>query len=342
MNKIVFSINIILLSTIATFWYFLIWKFETTEGKQEVFYEDENKAKKCSKKIIINDDLSIDINTHRAKSLYKSILENKKYINLHLDKLWNKYTKEIWKNYINKTSCENLKSENPFIKKTITWYNKTDLKKFIWCKTYSDKERQIDSLINTSYEEYREVNIWWWLSTLENKVWNKWEEISIYDYIKQFRWYIEWRATVWWEEVRIWWGWICWVSTAAYQVFAESVDLDILERHNHSILSIDAFGKPGFDSSIFWDWENAELDLKAKNNHWKIFIDTISEANKDNDSYKYWMKLYSWKPFRKYDISFSEEYENWYRTCVDKILSFEGEEKRIDSCYVQIKDKYES
>lgn len=257
-----------------------------------------------------------------------------------LDNLWSNNTKDIWKNYINRNSCKELKTNKLYSSEEESNKNgilsdKT-LKKYIGCNMKKNKKYQVSSTITADYKEYREVNIWWGLNTMQDKVRKEGETISVYDYLTQFDGYIDWRAVIEWEKVMVWWGWVCGVSTVAYRVFSELVDVEVLERHNHSILNIDSFGKKWFDASVFWDWVTPDLDLVASNNHWKIFVDTISEPDKQNNKYKYWMKLYSWQPFEKYDISFSDAYEENWRTCVDKILKNQSKEREVQSCYVDI------
>ncbi len=343
MKILIFYVTIFFVLTVgfSTTWFFLSQKI-----KEDFAYTKYNKkqatkeTRQTYQKLKINKDMTVDIMPHQSQNLYSSILNHKPYIKTHLDKLRDKYTKEISTNYINKEACNNIKEQKNFWLNFITSYDKQQLKKFIWCYIFLNPKNQIISQIDTDYEEYRKINIWWWLSTINWKIWKKWEKLSIYENIKEFNWYIKWPYVVWNEIRKIWWWWVCWVSTAAYQVFSKAVDIDIIERHNHSVLDINTFGTVWFDSSIYWDWENPEIDLKAKNNHWKIYIKKISKAEKENDKYKYWVILYSWKTFEKNKITFSDKYTKWNRTCVDKLLNYKNSTNVITSCYLKIKDDY--
>lgn len=307
---------------------------DKTEWKQIYI----NNKEMCLSNVIIKENWWIETFFHRPKNLYNWIDNISKNIENYLELLREENAYEIWKNYINKNNCNKIKEEN-LSNSFINFYSKDELFKYIWCNIYLDKEKQAESIIETSYEKYREINIWWWLSTLENKVWSYWEEISIYKEIRNFNWYINWPYVVWNEIREIWWWWVCWVSTVAYQAFSLINWIEITERHNHNIIDINTFWTIWFDSSIFWDWTTPTKDLKAKNNHWKIFIIWISEWNKELDYYNYWIRLYTWNKFKKNEIIFSEIYKLWNRYCIDKILKkYSWEKEKITSCYFEIKE----
>ncbi|UFX82909.1 VanW family protein [Candidatus Absconditicoccus praedator] len=354
MHKYIFLASFLVLNFFG-FYLFHTGKQDLVEGKTHT----HNISNNIDKEMLTQNPLSIvheknqkleyKINDNKIKlifnndnNIYENIKEisDKDDIKQLLDKTREKKHHKIGKDYINETSCNKLKNKNPINNPAQIIQEKIipqeDIKKFIGCYIYSNPDHQIKSKIQTSYEEYRDVNIGGGLSTLKNKTWEKGEVISIYDYLKLFNGYIEGRATVNGEKVMIGWGGVCGVSTAAYQVFAEAVDIKILERHNHNILNIDSFGRKGFDSSVFGDGTNPDLDLVAQNQHGKIFVDIIDKANKEQNKYSYGMKLYSWKPFEKYDISFSEEYEKNGRTCVDKIKEHPKQSKTVTSCYIDI------
>jgi len=317
----------------------LIKEFKKIVSLQELWYS--NKLW-----VVKENEILMEPNSLKYNNIIKTVGVNQK----KLTEVYNTYP-GIIRSYLNEGSCNSLnfkdESYNTKLLNLLT-NNAIDIKiklepkqiaKYIWCYI---RDKGIESKIETTYEEYRKINIGSWMERFNWYVMRPNETISVFKETfldnkdNLVTWYALSKSSDWSiiEIPVLWWG-ICWISTIFYQNTLQNPSLSVVERRQHSRWYYSYYGDIlGLDATMFGSFTAPRIDYKFQN-HTKnnIIFKTKDSVDLENWKYTYSVKSYQFPIKKENKISGIKKWNCWIVT----ITNSNGEKENITSCYKDIK-----
>lgn len=197
-------------------------------------------------------------------------------------KYWNERIHFI-KKYANEQWCQEAQERSPYSFEGNSIYDFWDAA--IGCFTF--REWNSEHVINTRSPYNRIFNIQKWLATTHNDVLWIWEEYSLVKNVNEYRRYRQ-SDALFHEKGKIiakkvYWWWLCGVSTGFYPAVLKNKNLVVTERHPHSNYYYSYYGpKLGLDAALY----SGVLDFRFVNiSDQKLLIKTYTTRNGSHLSY---------------------------------------------------------
>ncbi len=266
--------------------------------------------------IVLNKNkISLHAYSYIGKS-YKDIFDMRdkdKKLTFFLSRVWKENVKEIVQGFRTQEACNQINDkkiefESQKLLPTVNLLNAyIDIpvdyaKSYIGCELLEHPDKyELKAVIKTHYASYRYHNIKEGLRTLDDKIWEYGEILSLYDTVMTSKNYVDWYALFYnakekkVEEKKVSGGGLCGVSTVLYQAGVLDESIEIVERWPHMNFYTDYYRVWGLDATIYGEGKKAQKDTRMRNKHWTMYVDTFINTNYKTITYG--VKYISFLPF---------------------------------------------